>query len=297
MNVNGKYDSKTIDWNERIEHGNGSIHHINVEPMRAVLLFVIISVLACSCAVYQHVPTQLNVPALKEKKQFQTNISCDFRKGTLQMNYAVSNSMLLFAEGFFYKSKNNGWFSKITLDEEEHQYEGRISEFKTGFGFYHHEGEASFSFLAGAGIGGFDYEHDYTEENTADYKYLVNGRTFEGFLQPTVGYQPFSNFEILISARIKHNIYYRINQFYKNDINHIGEKYDYLFYKPFTHYNFIEPAITFRVGPDNIKVQFQFFRSFCIEKNPPMYKELSLNYQIGTVFTFGGSKAEKQPDM
>ncbi|NJK97866.1 MAG: hypothetical protein HC905_25805 [Bacteroidales bacterium] len=265
--------------------------------MKNLTLFVIIiSVIASSCTVYQHIPTPQNLPALNEKNQFQVNVNADFRKGSLQMNYAVSNAMLIFAEGFFYKSQNSGWFDKITSEDQD-SYNGWIGEFKSGFGFYHREENTGFSLLLGGGTGAFEYEHSILDNFSTTYNYKVNGRNFDIFVQPAISFQPVSYFELIISARYKHYVYYGINQFHRNDESHLGESYDYLFYRPFTHYNFIEPAFTMRVGSENVKFQLQLFRSFCFDKNPPMYKEVSLNYQLGTIFTFGGNPKAQPADL
>jgi hypothetical protein len=249
--------------------------------------------LAYSCTVYQHVPTPINVPVFEKKDQLQVNIGGDFKKGYLQMNYSISNAMYLYAESFYYKSKNSGWLDIISQKEggQVDSYNSKNIQFKAGLGFYQNNDNLFFNFLVGSGLGNLDYEHglDYGMNNI-NYKYMLQARNLELFIQPALGFKMDSYFDISFAIRIKQETYYHVWQKHEGDTNHYGESYDYLFSRPFNNFQFVEPGLTVRIGFKTVKLQLQGYRSFCLQRDPLKYKNTSANILIGITYSFGSKQ-------
>jgi hypothetical protein len=251
-------------------------------------LFLIFVLALSGCTHYYYTPNAQNVPMFREKNQLLLSAGLGGSESEcleLQAAYSPVQNLAVMANYMASTIQYNS-----TGDYGNQAYiEGALGYYKPINSF------AVFEIYAGWGSG--SEHHRYVESTTYDY----NGNTYyssEGtsdltfkkiFIQPSVGFS-FDFLDIAFSSRL-----YRLN--FDNIQNYIsGNSYDSNTLKSLMMYNqhyFVEPALTFRGGWQNVKLQLQVSTTQLLQNESRAFMYESLHMSLGVCLKLNTNKLRK----
>jgi len=257
-------------------------HNMNKLLISALLS----SIVHCSCTHYYYVANVQNIPMLQEKKDLYVSGFMGVGDGSqsieLQTAYAAGEKIGVMADFM------TAWRGKVSNNDYK-----RGTYFDGAIGYFKPLSETLvFEIYGGAGISSQRHEYepdDYWTGVVSQYEGSSELSSVKFFIQPSLGFKmqplfkltkPGFPFEFALSARTCRLSYTRlINNSTFEDLDHINEK---------KHY-FIEPALTMRMGGENIKMQFQFSFSAYLG-NPSLYFYEEVHLSGGVVFNIPPKK-------
>jgi hypothetical protein len=212
------------------------------------IIFSAIIFTITSCSVYT--PNALNIPLLKEKGEFE--VAAHVGNGTnLQAVYAVSNCIGLMANYM-------GTDSEVTINENLVIRKGSMYEIGCGYFSKRPASKALFEIYGGVGFGNINLDRTLLNA-PSDINFQSNITKL--FIQPAIG-SVGKNFEISFATRLTFAQFRKINTNYSREVL-LEDKLDNL-EQP--SWMFIEPALTLRLGIQNVKLQMQIGRSIKLNK-------------------------------
>jgi hypothetical protein len=211
------------------------------------LLGIIVTIIQTSCVVY--VPNVINTPLLSDKGEFQINLNVGESGFDPQLSAAVSDHVGIMLNGSF--RFNNSY-----------DYGETHSFIEAGAGYFtKFEDIGRFELFGGIGSGNLKaINYDFWNSPDQD----LDVKTFRMFLQPDIGLKT-NYFDASFAPRL---VWLNLD---------LGTETSSNF--------FIEPAVTFKAGPKNIKLVFQIGASFPTGKTyENFYDPLLLSFGIqGTI--------------
>ena len=230
---------------------------------------VIVSLSLTSCLHYYYSPNGQNVPLFQEEKEIRASAALsagDISKGVeIQSAYAVTNHVGIMLNGYYCKAENyssstgylggdNGWVEFMQVE--------------AGGGFFQPLGK-NLVLEAYGGIGGGSVRNNY------DFQHLSHGYFSKVFFQPSIGVTN-QGVDFAFSTRFAGLNYHKVTydkEMYYIDHDHIDHIQQQRFY------SLIEPAFTFRVGWEYVKMQFQLGYS-ANRTNKDLFQE-NINANMG----------------
>lgn len=226
--------------------------------MKKYFIYFVSILIAISSCKTAYVPNTVNVPLFEDSGQVR--VSGDLA-GNIQFAASLGRNFGVMANGMWKKEGEE----TDALYGKGHLYEAGIG------GFSRTQSNIKYEAYVGGGVG-----TAFTKENTKTFE--VNGARF--FFQPSVGYH-HSIFEIAFTPRFVAGKYQKPTTTYTTaeliasnlaDVN-----------KP--TWMFIEPALTFRVGYQWLKLQLQLGKSIKLTDQALAYKK-EFN-SLGVIFDLG----------
>ncbi|HTM92537.1 MAG TPA: hypothetical protein VL095_08970 [Flavisolibacter sp.] len=228
--------------------------------MKLLIYLLIISVGCCSCFHVYYAPNSAHAPLLSEKGEtringlYSTGGNSEFNGGELQFAHAVSQNFGIMVNGMMASKSEQiddwGFSSNWGGSSNYHTEKGSGSYLELAGGYFKTFDEKKKwigELYSGLGAGGVKNDYGF-----GDYS-KVNSYKF--FIQPAVGYKS-KYFEAMIVPKVsfinwkvkERNIQTSGNNSYAEaDISAIGAKRNFLAF---------EPALLFRAGGQNVKLQW-----------------------------------------
>jgi hypothetical protein len=213
-----------------------------------LIFFSVIIFTTHSCSVYT--PNALNTPLLKEKGDFE--LGAHIGNGTnLQAAYAIGNHLGVI-------TNYAGTESEVSINDDNTKRRG--SMYELGFGYFSKKPDSKiiYEIYGGAGVGNVSIEKKLS--NATAYS-IFKTSTSKFFIQPAIG-SVRKNFEISFATRMSVAQYRKINTTYSD----AELRSDNLYNLEQPCWMYVEPALTLRLGVENLKFQMQVGRSFKLSK-------------------------------
>jgi len=235
-------------------------------------IYIVLTCFIVGCTGYQYVSSPVYVPVNGEKG----DLKFDFAFNKLEVGYAFTNHLSLFATGFI-RSNKGGSKGELFFGKENSGAKIRsdsLMEANFGFSIYGKAEAFYYEFLLGSGIGRVKYNNRIDDYNN-DYQFRMVARRFNLFIQPSFGFKVKNIIELGTFAKFNYTSYYDIKSTVilgdsqdETDNHFIGKKQTDLF--------FVEPGVFFRVGSKNIKFQTQIFPTLSMIDDKLNYREFNL---------------------
>ena len=218
---------------------------IKSEIMKKLIVTMSFSaVFFCSCSHYYYVANVQNVPLFREKNELRLSGfyggGDETTSGEAQVAYSITDHIGIMAD--FMAAKGGNVSS---------QNYGKGEYFEGAIGYFRPAGDNGVFEIYG-GLGGSNQHHEYASEYDNVYYGSSHLSFLKFFIQPSFGLT-FNMFDIAFSTRfcsmsydIRDNSIYG-NEYEYSDLYAVANK---------IHFN-LEPALTFRAGWKNVKVQVQ----------------------------------------
>lgn len=245
---------------------------MNRKNLLRITTYIILTYFIVGCTGYQYVSSPVYVPVNKEKGDLKLDLSYD----NIQVGYAFTNHLSLFATGFI-RSNKGGSKGETFLGKENSGAKIRsdsLMEANFGFSIYGKTEAFYYEFLLGSGIGRVKYNNRINDYDN-DYQFRMVTRKFNLFVQPTIGFKIKNVIELGAFSKFIYASYYDIksnvilgNSQDETDKHFIGKKQADLF--------FVEPGVFFRVGSKNIKFQTQLSPSINLLDNKLNYRQYNV---------------------
>lgn len=245
--------------------------------MRNLVLFIVLITLS-SCSGYYYSASPHYVPLNSEKGELRTNIGIN----SLQTGYTISNHFSLFTTGYYrFKATTFDWGTFSTKENGGgDSYEDKSYEINFGSSYFYNHNKLVFEVLFGAGFGNIEFDH-VIDLYEVDYKFNMNSRKYNIFVQPNIGIKFNEHLSLSLSTKISQQHLYNI----KTDLvwgSYSDETIsdDYFFNKSFANLYFIEPGLTLRFGGEHVKMQTQIIPVFSLNETYIRYREFSINLSL-----------------
>jgi len=235
---------------------------------KLALILSVFSVFACSPKYYS--PTTQQVTLFEEEGDINLSVTGDGTKYEAQAAYAFTDR---------YAAAIN--FSRFVPVEVNDADRGSGYMFELGPGYYTSVGE-DFIFEAYGMLGIGAFENQFSNPfDTLTLGGTISANALRLGVQPSFGYKR-DNFSVALSSRIANLTYTEI------DGNLIVDGVDQITYLKDNRNNFfIEPALTFRIGFEQVQLQFQYATSFNLN-NPDLPRDRNMiSLGINTNFNIG----------
>jgi hypothetical protein len=220
------------------------------EPFLIYLLGILVLLYASSCTP-AYIPNVINTPLLSNAGEFKASVNGGLAGFDPQISYAITDNIGIML---------NGSFASRTSDSTNNFHKHQFVEM--GLGYYQKFGNSGrFETYGGAGFGKLkaEYENELWMSRSD-----VNSRRF--FIQPGVGVST-NFFDGSLAARF---VYLYLVQGSKSNTG-----------------LFVEPAITVKLGPENIKAVFQLGFSSSMNYSNIEFNHQPFLFSIGLQATLG----------
>ncbi len=199
-------------------------------------------VVLTSCTHYYYAPNMHNVPMLKEKKDARIMIAAsnggEISSTEVQGAYAVSKNIGIQGNLMFATSKT----------DQDSANKGKGNLYELGIGYYKPLLASKFVFETYAGVGGAKIS------NTFSNKLTIHTNATRFYLQPSFGFSG-RHLQVALSAKICGVNLSKPSGYGGLDSVNTAHL-DYIANNPFSL--MLEPALTIRLGYENIKLQLQY---------------------------------------
>jgi len=254
--------------------------------MNKPLVFTLFAAIILQGCIHQYyIPNVQNVPLFTEKGEFQ--FSGQIGTGEFSSSFEMQTALALtnnlgFAANYMYNKDENlnkdytkGNYVEAAIGYFQPVNKNGVFEIYGGFGGgrQHHQYKQT----------EIDFEGINNYYNTADLSYT------KLYLQPAWGYH-FNICELALSTRFSSLSFNDVT----TDLNKDQSAYNDVFSLTGQKHYFIEPAITFRIGLENIKAQLQYIYSGYLNSNHLDLFEQQ-HFSIGFVFCVNKKDQQQLP--
>ncbi len=233
-----------------------------------------------SCAPEFYSPNRINIPELKNKRDFRMTVAKGYLGFEAQMAYALTNNIGLISN----------YANYVDGEDSEGFDGGNGAGVEFGAGYFTSKDNFIFENYATVGLGSFYNRAKFLSSVEEEDDGKIDSDFTKISLQSSLTYQS-KYFSISSALRYTNLTYNSIEgnytYFSQNLGNHLREN---------PVHNFIEPAIQLGCGYKNIRLNLQYQHSFHLGTDK-YYFYNNYNYSAGIQLSFPAIRAKKKDEI